>query len=87
MQDLHGYAQLRIPGQKTGPDRVVTVDALRDAEGNSMGSPEIHLRVSDVVISGDFELDIKLTATQSANLGSQLCALAQEAQTSAEARR
>lgn len=79
MQDLHGYAQLAIAGQRPGPARVVTVDAMRDPRAGP-SSPAIHLKVSDVVIAGNFELDIMLTATQSANLGSQLRALAKEAQ-------
>ena len=80
MQDLHGYAQLAIAGQKSGPARVVTVDAMRDPRADA-SSPAIHLKVSDVVIAGNFEVDIMLTATQSANLGAQLRALAKEAQT------
>jgi len=79
VQDIHGYAQLAIAGRKPGPARVVTVDAMRDPRAEA-SSPAIHLKVSDVVIAGNFELDIMLTATQSANLGSQLRALAKDAQ-------
>lgn len=83
MQNLHGYGQLRIPGEKPGPDRVVTLDAMRDKRDDG-SAPGIHLKISDVVISGSFELDVTLTATQSANLGRQLCQLAEESQAAAQ---
>jgi len=79
MQDLHGYGQLRIAGENAGPLRVMTVDATRDPRAD-LSSPSIHLKVSDVVIAGNFELDVSLTATQCANLGSQLSTLAKQAQ-------
>lgn len=79
MQDLHGYGQLQLADGKAGPDRVMTVDAMLAPQEPEQPS-KIHLRISDVAISGNFELDVVSTATQCANLGGQLCGLAEAAQ-------
>jgi hypothetical protein len=65
-EGIHSYAQLSFPGQMPRPDRVMTVDAHRAA------GTGVHLMVSDMVISGDFELHLTLTSTQAAHLASRL---------------